>query len=193
MVCKALLSDIYRNWYLPPGSSTKYGCCSPIVSYQSLKTSWASTCWVTCSADDSYEIEAILKINKRGTHAKVKWVGYNSSHNQCFQLSEIQDTAPEGVHSFFRGEERARVCLRPRKITWEIVLVLSHMRFYVYRLIKVKVTNYWVTELKKFVKHCTQACSCIVLMFYAALGGPSWFLPLVRQKASKEFLILLVV
>ena len=57
------------------------------------------------------------------------------------------------------------------------------MQFYVYRLVKVKVTNSWVTKFKKVVKHCTQAFSCRILMLYAALGGPSWFLPLVRQKA----------
>ena len=48
-------------------------------------------------ADDSYEVEAILQINKCGTHAKVKWVGYDSSHNQSIQLSELQNTAPEVV------------------------------------------------------------------------------------------------
>ena len=32
--------------------------------------------------DDSYKVEAILQITKHGTHAKVKWAGYNSSHNQ---------------------------------------------------------------------------------------------------------------
>ena len=29
--------------------------------------------------DDSYEVETILQINKRGTHAKVKWIGNHSS------------------------------------------------------------------------------------------------------------------
>ena len=29
--------------------------------------------------DDSYLLKAILQISKRGTHAKVKWVGYESS------------------------------------------------------------------------------------------------------------------
>ena len=28
---------------------------------------------------DSYEVKAILKISKRSTHAKVKWMGYDSS------------------------------------------------------------------------------------------------------------------
>ena len=29
--------------------------------------------------DDSFKVTAIIQINKRGTHAKVKWVGYDSS------------------------------------------------------------------------------------------------------------------
>ena len=32
--------------------------------------------------DDSYKVEAILEINKCGTYAKVKWVGYDFSHNK---------------------------------------------------------------------------------------------------------------
>ena len=35
----------------------------------------------------SYEVEAILQINKYGTHSKVKWVGYDSSSNQWIWLS----------------------------------------------------------------------------------------------------------
>ena len=31
--------------------------------------------------DDSYEFEAILQINKHRNHAKVKWMGYDSSQN----------------------------------------------------------------------------------------------------------------
>ena len=40
-------------------------------------------------ADDSYEVETILQINKRGTHAKVEWVGYDSSYNQWIRFSEL--------------------------------------------------------------------------------------------------------
>ena len=56
---------------------------------------------------------------------------------------------------------------------------------------KIKVTNTRLQSLK-VVKQSTQACFCIALMFYATLGGPSWFLPLVRQKAFEGFLFLLV-
>ena len=42
------------------------------------------------------------------------------------------------------------------------------------------------------VCHHTQACSCIVLMFYATLGGPYWFIPLVRQKVFEGIFLLLV-
>ena len=31
---------------------------------------------------DSYEVEAIIQIKKRGTHSKVKRVGYHPSYNQ---------------------------------------------------------------------------------------------------------------
>ena len=66
---------------------------------------------------DSYEVEAILQINKRGTHAKVKLMGYDSSQNQWFWLSELQDTAPEVVKAFLRGKERERANLKTRKRT----------------------------------------------------------------------------
>ena len=134
----------------------------------------------TALADDSHKVEAILKINKCETYAKVKWMGYDSSHNQWIRLSKLWDTAPEVMKTFLKGKERAKVSLRPRKKIWEIVLVLSFVVFYVYRLVKVKVINTRVIKFKKVVNHCSQACSCIVLMFYTALGGPSWILPLVR-------------
>ena len=37
--------------------------------------------------DDSYEVEAIIQINKHGTHAKVKWMGYDYPYNQWIRLS----------------------------------------------------------------------------------------------------------
>ena len=58
--------------------------------------------------------------------------------------------------------------------------MLSLAGFYIYRLVKFKVSNIQVTRFKKVVKQITKACPYIVLMFYGALGGPSWFLPLVR-------------
>ena len=39
--------------------------------------------------DNSYEVEAILQINKFRTHAKVAWVGYDSSQNQYIWLSDL--------------------------------------------------------------------------------------------------------
>ena len=65
--------------------------------------------------------------------------------------------------------------------------------FYVYISFKFKVANAWVTRLMKVVKHCTQAYFCIILIFYAALRGPFWFLLLMRQKIAERFLLLLVV
>ena len=32
--------------------------------------------------NDSYEVEVILEIKRYGIHAKVKWMGYDLSHNQ---------------------------------------------------------------------------------------------------------------
>ena len=58
--------------------------------------------------------------------------------------------------------------------------MLSLVGFYVYRLVKIKMKNNRVAKFKKVMKHCTQACFCIVLMFYTALGGPFWLFPLVR-------------
>ena len=39
--------------------------------------------------NDSYEVKDTLQINKHETHSKVKWMGYDSSHNQCIQLSKL--------------------------------------------------------------------------------------------------------
>ena len=66
-------------------------------------------------ADDSYEVESILQINKHGIHTKVKWVGYDFTQNQWIQLSALQDTAPKVVKTFLRGKEQKRVSLTPRK------------------------------------------------------------------------------
>ena len=67
--------------------------------------------------DDSYKVEAILQINKHGTHAKVKWLGCDSSHNQCIRLSELQYTAPELLKTSLRVKYRERDSLRPTKRT----------------------------------------------------------------------------
>ena len=72
----------------------------------------------------------------------------------------------------------------------KIALVLSPVGFYLYILDKAKVINTRVAKPRKVVEHYTQACSCIIFMHYATLGGPSWFLPLVRQKAFEGFLFL---
>ena len=98
----ALPSDVYRTWYLLPGSSTKRGYCSPIGSYQSLKPAGPQPAGSPALVDDSYKVEAILQINKHGIHTKVKWVGYDSSQNQWIQLCELQYTAPEVVKAFLR-------------------------------------------------------------------------------------------
>ena len=40
--------------------------------------------------DNSYKIDAILQINKRGTLAKVEWIGYDPLYSQCTTtLSEL--------------------------------------------------------------------------------------------------------
>ena len=65
--------------------------------------------------DDSYEVEAILQINKHGTCTKVKWMGYDSSHNQWIWISELLDTALEVVKTFLRGKELEKVSLRAKK------------------------------------------------------------------------------
>ena len=72
-----------------PGSSTKYGCCSPWFYTSLLKPIGPQTSGPPALVDDYYEVEAILQINKRGTHAKVKLVGYDSSQNQWVRLSEL--------------------------------------------------------------------------------------------------------
>ena len=49
------------------------------------------------------------------------------------------------------------------------------------------------TKLFTAVYHLKQACICIVLRFYTALGGPSSFFTMVRRKTSEAFLLILVV
>ena len=59
----------------------------------------------TVLADDSYEVEAILQINKHEMHAKVKWLGYDSSHKQYIRISELKNTAFEVVKTFLREKK----------------------------------------------------------------------------------------
>ena len=58
--------------------------------------------------------------------------------------------------------------------------------------VKLKVTKTWLIIYTTLVYHCTQACFSIVLIYYTTLGSPSWFLPLVNQKAFEGFLLELV-
>ena len=74
-----------------------------------------------------------------------------------------------------------------------IVLVFSLAGPYVYILVKVKVIVTRVEKLITVVYHYNHACFCAVLIFYATLGGPSWFLPMVGQKAIGIFLFLLAI
>ena len=71
--------------------------------------------------------------------------------------------------------------------------MFSLVVFYVYILFQSKVINTRVTKFMTVVYHNTQACFCIVLMFNATLGGPSWFIPWVRQKTFEGFFLLLVL
>ena len=63
--------------------------------------------------DDSYEFEAILQIKQRETHAKVKWIGYESSFNQWIKLSKLIKKSFGVVKTFSRGKDRDRVSLGP--------------------------------------------------------------------------------
>ena len=70
MVCGPLSSNDYRTWHLSPGSSTKH--VHPWF-YNSLFTpAGPQPTWRPELEDESYEVEAILKIDKCETHAKVK-------------------------------------------------------------------------------------------------------------------------
>ena len=64
-----------------------------------INMQWGSLKFVDTS------VEAILQISRYGIHAKVKWMGYNSSQNQWIQLSELQDTVSEVLKNFLRGKE----------------------------------------------------------------------------------------
>ena len=120
-------------------------------------------------------------------------MGYYSLYHQCVKLYDLWKTAPELVKTFLGRKEREILRFRPRKRAGEIVLVLSLAGLYVYILLNSKVIHTRVTKFLRVAYHCTQASFCIILMFYAALGGPSCFLPLVRHKAFKGSLLLLVV
>ena len=70
--------------------------------------------------------------------------------------------------------------------------MLSLEKFNVCRLVKAEVKITRAEKFNKVMKQCIQACFSLVLMFYTTLGGPSWFLPLVRQKDFEGFLFLLL-
>ena len=57
-----------------------------------LKPAGPQTAGPLALVDHSYEVEALLQINKCGIQTKVKWVGCDSSHNQYIQLSKLLDT-----------------------------------------------------------------------------------------------------
>ena len=54
-----------------------------------LKPAGPQPAGLTALANDSYEVEAILHINKHGIHGKVKWMGYDSYYNQWIRLSVL--------------------------------------------------------------------------------------------------------
>ena len=55
--------------------------------------------------DNSHEVKVIFQINKHGTHAKEKWIGYDLSYNQWIKLSNVKETAPEVMKTLLRGKE----------------------------------------------------------------------------------------
>ena len=71
--------------------------------------------------------------------------------------------------------------------------VCMYVWMYVYMLAKAQIKTTRVTKVLTVVYYHTQAFFCIVLIFYATLGGPSWFIPLVRYKAFKGFSFQLFV
>ena len=68
-----------------------------------LKLCGPQPAWLPMLKDDSYEVEAIFQINKRGTNAKVNWLGNIFSQNQCIRLLKLKETACEIVKTFLRG------------------------------------------------------------------------------------------
>ena len=58
--------------------------------------------------DISYKIEAILRINKRITCAKVKWIGYDLYYNQCIKLLDLYEADPKVAKTFFKGKEKEK-------------------------------------------------------------------------------------
>ena len=54
---------------------------------------------------DSYEVEAILQINKCGMYAKGKWISYRSSYKQCTKLFKLWETAHKVAKNFLKGKE----------------------------------------------------------------------------------------
>ena len=113
-------------------------------------------------------------------------MGYYSSYKQWIKPLKLWETNPEVVKNFLMEKEQEGVSLRPRNKTWALVLVLGLARFYAYIFVKSKAIKTQVTKFITLIYHYTQVCSCIVLMFYATLGGPSWFLSLGKQKAFED-------
>ena len=84
---------------LPPSMAAVHPWFHPIL----LKPAGPQPAGPLALEDDSYEAEAILQISKRGKHAKMIYIGYDSSYNQYGQLSRLGDTALEVLKAFFRG------------------------------------------------------------------------------------------
>ena len=62
---------------LPPSMATVH----PWFHTSLLKPAGSQPTGPPAVEEDYYEVEAIIKLNKRGTHAKIKWLGYDDSHN----------------------------------------------------------------------------------------------------------------
>ena len=55
-----------------------------------FKPTWPQSTGQPMLKDDSSEAEAILQINKRVTHAKYKWMGFESSCSQWIKLPKLR-------------------------------------------------------------------------------------------------------
>ena len=47
-----------------------------------LKPTWSRPAGPPALEDDYYKVKVIIQINKHGTNAKVRWLGYDSYPNQ---------------------------------------------------------------------------------------------------------------
>ena len=72
MVCRPLIGDIYRSWYLSLDILPSMAAFRPWFHTSLLKPAGPQPAGLPALEDDSCKVEAIVLIKKHETHAEMK-------------------------------------------------------------------------------------------------------------------------